>query len=138
MCLDFAVTSGLRNPGVSARGASSPLLSYEAFKRTHKGTEAACSAEGLGFTPMVMEAVGGAWGPSATSVLAELAKVKSLYTGESQDRVQQQLLECLSVILHRENARAVLKRSAVCSLASDGILAAATTLQADSADFQFQ
>ena len=48
-------------------------------------------------------------------------------------RVLQQLLETLGVILHRENARAVLRRSRVYTAGSTALLAAATTLQAEAA-----
>ena len=89
---------------------------------------------------MVVEAVGGSWGPAAATALVDFAKTKALLTGEPQERVLQQLLETLGVILHRENARAVLNRTRMFSTGLDGLLAAATTLQADAAstDFQFQ
>ena len=83
------------------------------------GTESACTAEGLGFTPMVVEAVGGAWGEAANNIFKELAKAKSIVSGEPVDMLLGQLRQHLGVVLHRENARAILKRSLV--LASGAI-----------------
>jgi len=129
MALDFAVTSGMRNPAASIRNPSSATTSYEDFKREHLNTERLCSAEGLGFTPMVVEAVGGSWGPAAQGIFAELAKAKSLTTGEPPDLLLGHLYQNLGVALHRENARAVLKRTHACTPTPVALLAAATTLQ---------
>ena len=64
---------------------------------------------------MVMEAVGGGWGKEARS---ELAKKSALATGEfaSDHDCAIMLRQQLSMILHRENARASL--SSVASLAT--------------------
>ena len=88
-----------------------------------------CTAEGLTFTPMVVEAVGGSWGPAASGIFTGLAKAKALITGEPVDMLLGQLRERLGIVLHRENARAILKRSQAHSVASSAILAAAVTLQ---------
>ena len=61
MALDFAVTSGMRDIPASIRDAASATQCYEDFKRAHLDTKAACTYEGFGFTPMVVEAVGGGW-----------------------------------------------------------------------------
>ena len=58
-----------------------------------------------------MEACGGGWGPQAHLVWAELAKCKSVVTGEPEAYTVTQLLQNLSMTLHRENARAVVRRS---------------------------
>ncbi len=108
---------------------ASPLTSYEDFKRTHQGTEALCSAEGLGFTPMVVEARGGAWGPAVVKVFAELAQTKALITGELVETLHQNL----GVVLHRENARAALKRLRTHTHHTDSVLNAATALQSSAA-----
>ena len=59
-----------------------------------------------------MEAVGGGWGPSARGVWSELAKSSALASGElvSDTFCAEALLQRMSVILHRENARAALRR----------------------------
>ena len=136
MALDFAVTSGLRPDVVaqSAQSADAAVSHYEDFKRNHLDTARTCADEGLGFSPIVMEAHGGSWGPVAGKVFAELAQTKSLLTGEPQDHLLGQLYQNLSVILHRENARSILKRSRTFTHNLDHILSSATTLQAEAAD----
>ena len=67
-------------------------------------TASTCAEEGFGFSPMIMEAHGGGWGPVAEKVFAELAQTKSLLTGEPNDLLRNQLYQNLGVILHRENA----------------------------------
>jgi len=135
LALDFAVTSGLRDIPGSIRDASSAVTSYEGFKRSHLNTERLCSEDGFGFCPMVVEAVGGAWGPSASKVFSELAKAKTILSGESIEQSLKQLYENLGTILQRENARSVIKRLGTWapSCAPDAVLAAAATLQCSDA-----
>jgi len=128
MALDFAVTSGQRNATASIRDPSTAVASYEAFKRTHLDTERLCSTEGLGFTPMVVEAVGGSWGPAAQGIFAELAKAKSQISGEPAEVLLGHLVQNLGVALHRENARAVLRRARPPTSVSGALLVAATAL----------
>ena len=125
--LDFAVTSGLRNDMVnkSAEDGSSAARAYEELKRSHMDTEAICQEEGITFIPMVCEADGGSWGPAAHQVWSELAKYKSVLTGEHSSIIATRILQSLGLILHRENARSILRRpprSATCY--SDELLAA--------------
>ena len=131
--LDFAATSGLRHDIVraSAQDASSATSAYEAFKRSHHNTEADCAAEGLGFFPVVVESSGGGWGGSALKVFAEIAKSKSSVTGVSANKSLAELLQSLGVILHRENARAIMRRgSEYVSPSQASLLSAAAVLQA--------
>ena len=134
LALDFAVTSGLRDIPASISDAASTVIKYEDFKRNHLSTERLCMEDGFAFAPIVAEACGGSWGPSATKILIELAKTKSLFSGESQDVVQTQLFQSLGVILHRENARAVVKRIFPSDSFSQDLLHAASTLQAPEAE----
>ena len=90
--------------------------------------------DGFAFAPMVVEACGGSWGPSGTKILLELAKTKSILTGETQDAVQTQLFQNLGVILHRENARAVARRIFPADSFSHDLLHAASMLQAPDAE----
>ena len=85
-------------------------MAYEDHKRNHLNTARLCSEEGLLFCPMVVEANGGAWGPVARGVFYELAKTKSVATGEPTDTILGQLYQNLEVVLQRENARSILKR----------------------------
>ena len=111
--LDIAVTSGLRRDVVesSARDGSSAVSNYESFKRTYLDTETNCRDEGIKFIPLVCEANGGGWGPAGHAVWKELAKQKSIVTGEPDSITALHLLQSLGLILHRENTRAILRRS---------------------------
>ena len=112
-CLDFAVTSGLRPDRVrdSARDHTSATLQYEGFKCDHLETATLCRAEGMQFIPMVIEACGGGWGAEAAKTWAELAKQSALASGEHRSTCAAQILGSLSVTLHKENARAVIRRA---------------------------
>ena len=112
-CLDFAVTSGLRTDRLreAARDPTSVTLQYESFKRSHLRTADHCRSEGMVFVPMVMEASGGGWGEDAAKTWSELAKTTALATGELRSNVLARILSSLSITLHRENARAILRRA---------------------------
>ena len=110
--LDFAVTSGLRSNIVdrSAVDNKAATSHYEDFKRTHLQTEAKCREEGILFIPMICEADGGGWGEAAQQVWSELAKRKAIIAGERDSITATRLLQSLGIILHRENARSILRR----------------------------
>ncbi len=129
MALDFACTSGLRDIQACIRDPTSPVTSYEGFKRSHLDTERLCREDGLDFCPMVVEAAGGAWGPAAVGIFTELAKTKALLTGEPVEALLTELYQGLSVILRRENARALVKRMRPAVCVADDVLAAAAALQ---------
>jgi hypothetical protein len=61
---------------------------------------------------MIVDAVGGSWGPQAHKVWAALAKSMALSTGEREDAAASRIFQNLGLILHRENARAILRRAA--------------------------
>ena len=111
--LDLAVTSGLRNDLVdrTAQDGTTAVKSYEAFKRSYLNTESSCKENGITFIPIICKADGGGWGQAAHAVWGELAKYKSSMTGESSSITATHLLQSLGLILHRENARAILRRS---------------------------
>ena len=110
--LDLAVTSGLRRDliDLTAEDGSVAVNGYEDFKRTHLNTETVCSEAGIQFIPLICEADGGGWGPASHAVWKELAKYKSLLTGDPISVTAEHLLQSLGLILHRENARAILRR----------------------------
>ena len=132
---DLAVTSGLRRCVVkdSAKDGTHSVKLYEAKKRTYLDTETLCQDEGIQFIPLICEANGGGWGPAAQVVWKELAKQKSSMTGESQSITTSHLLQSLSLILHKENARAILRRSPHNSFGRNdintGILAASAAFE---------
>ena len=109
---DFAVTSGLRQTVIasSAQDGSAAACRYEDYKREYLDTAQTCADEGLTFIPVVAEAHGGGWSPNAHKLLSELAKRKASLTGELDSKVACELHQKLGLILHRENARAILRR----------------------------
>ena len=73
-------------------------------------TQAICEEDGINFIPLVCEADGGGWGPAALRVWGSLAKQKSILTGENTSVIATRILQSLGLILHRENARSILRR----------------------------
>ena len=133
--LDFAVTSGLRSGLIasSAASAASAAEHYEEVKRRHLDTARCCSEVGLAFVPMVVEAHGGGWGPEARRALATLAKRDAAASGEDSAILADQLAQRLAVSLHRENARALLRRfQPPASVAAEQLAAATAMSTADS------
>ena len=112
VALDFAVTSGLREDFVatSERAPQEVVLQYEGFKCSYLDTQQQCLQEGLSFTPFVLEAVGGGIGAQRTAVIAELAKASASASGEPANTSACLAMQRLSIVLHRENAQAVLRR----------------------------
>ena len=60
--------------------------------------------------PMVAEGAGGGWGDDAERVWTDLARAISATSGEDVSSVAADLYQSLSLILHREGARAVLRQ----------------------------
>ena len=73
-------------------------------------TSELCAQQGLCFVPMVIEAHAGAWGQSAKKVLASISRNAAASLKDSPDAVSLRIVQRLSIALHRENARAILKR----------------------------
>ena len=130
-CARFCSDVWTDNVIASSQDASHAVRNYEDLKRTHNNTEADCQAAGISFIPIVLEAVGGGLGPAATKTLRELAKMKASASGESQSNTLSQLLMSLGIILHRENAKAILRRRAGFEDATS-LLTAASDAQATS------
>ena len=128
--MDFAVTSGIRQntAHASIQDASHAVTAYEDFKRNHLDTARLCTEGSFSFVPMVVEANGGVWGPSALKIFSELAKTQSVYSGEHRDKILGQLYQNLDVVLQRENSRAILKRMRTLQHNIDSIAEAAATV----------
>ena len=109
---DLAVTSGLRSGSCAffAADGSRACLAYETKKRDHQHTAAQCAEQGIQFVPLVAEACGGGWGPTAVATWRSLGALCAAHTGEAKSIAVDKLLQALSVALQRENARAVLRR----------------------------
>ena len=110
---DLAVTSGLQqgNLRIVTNDGSKPVEDYEARKRTYQNTQAVCSASGFQFIPLVVEACGGGWAPAAVKAWKDLALALSTSSGDGASQEAERLYQALGITLHRENARAVLRRA---------------------------
>ena len=109
---DFAVTSGMRSSCLqeSAADGASAATAYEGKKCSHLDTKSACEAEGVSFLPMVADAAGG-WAPTARFVWSELASFLAVASGESAQTACARVLQSVGLVLQKENARAILRRS---------------------------
>ena len=101
---------------------------------SYLNTKASCESEGMSFIPMVAEACGGAWGPEAHKVWNEIAKTTAQATGELESTIVARIFQNTGFILHRENARAIVRRSAGVAVAAHGLLASAAAIASASAD----
>ena len=86
---------------------------YEDLKRNFKDTEADCENNGFNFVPMVCEAHSGSWSPQARQVIQRIAKAQELAGFGSEASCSLRIAQRLSVSLHMENARAILRRTVV-------------------------
>ena len=118
--IDFACTSGLRSDTVrSAADAPERVTeSYEAFKRNVKpqgeteSTEEECTQSGFSFIPLVMESHGGGSSHTSRRTLDTIARNAAARWNESPDTASLRIAQRLSMSLRRENARAILRRTA--------------------------
>ena len=76
-----------------AADGSRACTAYEERKRAHLQTATHCKALGIQFVPLVAEASGGGWGPTAMRTWCSLASLS-------------RLCQSISVVLRRESARA--------------------------------
>ena len=113
--MDIAVTSGMRGDMLhkSANDGTSAANEYENFKRSYLNTEQKCHENGITFIPLIMEAHGGGWGTAATAVWSQVAKYKSTISGDTVSTSAMLISQSMGLILHRENARAILRRSQI-------------------------
>ena len=88
----------------------------------------------MSFIPMVMEACGGSWGPEAHKVWTEIAKTTAQATGEPESTVAARIFQNTGFILHRANARAIVRQSAGPAVAAHGLLASAAAVASAIAD----
>ena len=116
--LDFACTSGMRSDRLQLSRDTPELVltKYEETKREYKApgetetTEALCTSQGLRFVPMVVEAHSGGWSKAAREVLDTIAKSVATQWKEDNEVASLAIAQRLSVTLHRENARAIVRR----------------------------
>ena len=111
--LDFACSSGMRADYLQAIPDDPQHVfdQYEHLKRTYKNTENECESQGFTFTPMIVEAHAGGWSPTAKQVWDRMAKLQSATWNEQGNTSSIRIAQRLSIALHRENARTVLRRT---------------------------
>ena len=86
----------------------------------------------MAFIPTILEDLGDSWGPEAAKFWSKLAKSHALSSGELRTSVLSRFLGSLSIVAHRENARAILRRApSIGSVVGGGVGAAAASLTAD-------
>jgi hypothetical protein len=110
--LDFAVTSAMRGD-VFRQTATAPeavFANYEHHKRQYLDTGQQCEAAGFAFVPMVLEAHAGVWSPTARGMLDWIARQSAATRDEAHHTCSLRIAQRTSCTLHRENARAVLRR----------------------------
>ena len=78
-----------------------------------------CENEGIAFILLVMEAHSGACGLMATKILLRLGKNISMVSEETTTLEALRARQNLGLVLQRETARAVLRRSPVLALTDD-------------------
>ena len=117
--LDLACTSGMRSDAIdrSRQDGGSVFASYEDKKRTHLDTDRICREAGFRFTPLIFESHGGGWSPLTRKVLDGIAKSQSAAWLIGSESPSLRIAQRISIALHRENARAVLRRLAPPSVA---------------------
>ena len=81
------------------------------YTRIYLETETAYREEGITFILLVCESDGRGWGPAGQAVWKELAKQKSIESGEPDSITAGHLLQTLGIILHKKNVQVILHRS---------------------------
>ena len=110
--VDFAVTSGLRSDRLvtAAADPTCVLASYEDYKRSYLNTERQCNEQGFHFMPFIMEAHGGGFALGARRLISFIAKVAAARNSEDVEIESAGLMRRISISIHRENARSILRR----------------------------
>ena len=77
-----------------------------------KNTQQECEEAGFEFVPLVFEAHGGAGSPASRALFDWISKAQATNLFEDAASVSLRIAQRISCTLHRENARAILRRSA--------------------------
>ncbi len=111
---DFACTSGLRADRLETVAMQAPAVfaDYEDFKRNYKDTDQICSSQGFSFVPTIAEAHSGAWSPLARKQFDFITQRIASMSRTLPEVESLKFAQRISITLHRENARAILRRMA--------------------------
>jgi hypothetical protein len=132
--INLAVTSGLQSALVdlSAADGAAAAERYADRKRRYLDTAEQCADAGLAFKPFILEAEGGL-GRDARALLTGLGHDSGRMTGEAPSVRAELAVQALSVALHRENARAIVRRAVGTALLAAPLAAARQQLQSAAA-----
>ena len=110
---DFSVTSALRlGPAAPNPAAFAGVFSsVETRKRAFLDTASQCSHAGITCCPLVIEAVRGGLSEALRSVVSWIASESNRNSSINHSDTSFKIAQRISCALHRENARAILKRA---------------------------
>jgi len=110
--VDVALTSGMALSWIHrvARDPEGPTVVYEQHKREDRNTEAQCTAEGFMLLPFIVEAHSGSFGADAKKLLRQMGQRFASSSGGNVGSKVSELAMRIQATLHRETARAVLRR----------------------------
>ena len=110
------MTSGLRSDTLQSviLDPTAVCAQYDDFKRGYLDTETQCAARNLDFLPFIVEAHSGGVGKTARRICSHIAKIGSARESEDISETTSTLFRRITISLHRENARAVLRRLPGC------------------------
>ena len=113
---DFSISSLLRPSHLSSASPSVADVFHEveSRKRAFQDTASLVAQRGATFCPLVLEACGGGWSRALRSVVAWIASESRMARGPvagSPTDISLRIAQRISCTLHRENARAILRRS---------------------------
>ena len=113
---DFSVSSLLRSSHLSSASPSVADVFHEVEqrKRAFQDTASHVAERGATFCPLVLEACGGGWSQAFRSVVAWISSESRTARGHATDAprdISLRIAQRISCTLHRENARAILRRS---------------------------
>ena len=98
-------------PLPDASSTSDIFSSVEFRKNAFLETASQCTKGGFSFCPLVLEAVGGGWSDALRSVVAWIASESRRSGPIDGSDASFKIAQRISCTLHRENARAILKRA---------------------------
>ena len=110
--VDFAVTSGMRRDRIYKHDYTPEEVfkEYETFKEIHMDTAALCKQQGLSFVPFIIEGHGGGWSAKARRLVDKIGRALSARDPARSENSPLGLAQRLSCLVHREGARALLRR----------------------------
>ena len=109
---DFGVTCGMQAACMrqAAEDPQSLIVEYEEKKKQHLNTKEACRTVGLRFTPRIVAAHAGGLSQTTRGVIDWIAASLAAAKGSDKAGEALRIAQRISIALHRENARAILRR----------------------------